>query len=284
MYSSNPSTAPTVRRPASPYSLTRLAASFFDNLPRLPTPPPVTQCCPWNKPCRHSILTLENEPITRRFLPLPAAESRFIEARHRHAKSLLPPPAPRLNPLGIIGDPPSLVLDNSSGSDGDSPAPETPMVRNRGNDNNPPLPRSYHSHPGHSHSHAHPSYATNKAVPAFATSRPNIRCNDDRARRIQEASKRQALRRYRADMTYFHMAQWEEGARRAREERRVEEEERRRVEEERRRAAAAQPSQPLNIAGRISRLKFEVKNARTLEERTELQQQLEMLLQAQKGR
>ncbi|KAL8835419.1 MAG: hypothetical protein Q9176_006920 [Flavoplaca citrina] len=272
MSSSNKSTA---RRPTSPYALTRLAESFFDNLPRLPTPPPVTQCCPWNKPCAHSILTLENEPITRRFLPIPAAETRFLEARRRHAESLLPPPAPRLNPLGVIGDPPSLVLDSNSDADGDGSVPETPRASNRGNDANPPFPKCYYSH-------AHPSptsYATDKAVPGFATSTPNNLATFDLARRIRETRlqrkyvryldedrRRHVTRSYRITMTYWHMARCEQ-VRRAREE---EEERRRRADENR----------------RIVWLKDQVNRARTrtMAERTELQQELEMLLQARKGR
>ncbi|KAL9627779.1 MAG: hypothetical protein Q9204_006338, partial [Flavoplaca sp. TL-2023a] len=263
--------AETVPRSSVPFTPSK-GSTITLTLPRLPTPPPVTQCCPWNKPCRHSILTLENEPITPRFVPIPAADTRFVEALLRHAKSLLPPPATRLNPLGVIGDPPSLVLDNGSGSDGDGSgsAPETPSASNRGNDTNLPLP-PYHSHPGHSHAHPSPTFhAINKAVPATATSTPNNLGNDDLALRIretrlqrkyvrhlEEARRRHVTWAYRATMTYYHMAQCELVVWRARE------------EEECR---------------RIAWLKAQSRRARTMAERTELQQELEMLLQMRKGR
>ncbi|KAL9037025.1 MAG: hypothetical protein Q9180_003958 [Flavoplaca navasiana] len=209
----------------------------------------------------------------------------LMQARLDLVATLLPTPPPRRrNPFGVIGDPPSLVRDYSSGSDADDSAPETPLASNEGNDTNHFLLPYYHySYPGHLHAHpAAPTYyATDNGVPAFATSMPDIRGNDDHARLLQEAHMQmkhvQDLEEYSAAVSDLQEAQWarEEERRRVEEERRQAEEEE--EEEERRRAAAA-------AVGRITWLKFEVNRARTLEERTAYQQELEMLLQAQKGR
>ncbi|KAI4265579.1 MAG: hypothetical protein LQ337_008963, partial [Flavoplaca oasis] len=132
-------------------------------------------------------------------------------------------------------------------------------------------------------------------VPASATSTPDNLGNDvlarlirgtrvqrRYARQLEDARREQVTRWYRTVMTYYHMALWEWGMRRAREERVAEEE--RIAEEERRRAAAAQAPQLLDLEGMISRLKIATKNARTMAERTGYQQQLEMCLQMKKGR